>query len=61
VYWSTSAGGVFTAVPGTVTSELKFKFLKPASGKLYYVVRARSTVDIPGDDYGASSTAIAVR
>jgi len=61
VYWSTSAGGVFTAVSGTVTPALKFKFLKPASGKLYYVVRARSTVDIPGDDYGASSTAIAVR
>ena len=61
VYWSSSAGGVITAVPGTVTSELKFKFLKPASGKLYYVVRARNAVDIPGDDYGASSTAIAVR
>jgi V8-like Glu-specific endopeptidase len=61
VYWSTSAGGVFSAVSGTVTSALKLKFLKPASGKLYYVVRARSTVDIPGDDYGASSTAIAVR
>jgi len=61
VYWAASSIGVFTAVPGTVTSELKFKFLKPASGKLYYVVRARNAVDIPGDDYGASSTAIAVR
>ena len=61
VYWSSSATGVFSAVPGTVTSAVKLKFPRPASGKLYYVVRARSTVDIPGDDYGASSTAIAVR
>jgi hypothetical protein len=61
VYWSTSATGVFSAIPGAVTSTLKRKFVKPASGKLYYVVRARSTVDIPGDDYGASSAAIAVR
>jgi hypothetical protein len=61
VYWSTSASGVFSAVPGSVTLAMKLKFLKPASGKLYYVVRARSTVSIPGDDYGAFSTAIAVR
>ncbi len=62
VYWSTSSSEDFLAVPGTVTSALKLKFLKPASGKLYYTVRARSTVDIPGDDdYGAASTAIAVR
>jgi secreted trypsin-like serine protease len=61
VYWSSSANGVFSAVQGTVTSAVKHKFQRPASGKLYYVVRARSTVDIPGDDYGASSTAIAVR
>ncbi len=61
VYWSTTANGAITAIPGTITSALKLKFSRPASGKLYYVVRARSTVDIPGDDYGASSTAIAVR
>jgi secreted trypsin-like serine protease len=61
VYWSTTANGVFSAIPGTITPALKLKFSRPASGKLYYVVRARSTVDIPGDDYGASSTAIAVR
>ena len=60
VYWSASAGGVFSAVTGTVTSALKLKFLRPASGTLYYVIRARSNVDVPGDDYGAASSAIAV-
>jgi secreted trypsin-like serine protease len=61
VYWSRSSTGEFAAVSGTVTPSTRMTFSRPARGKLFYIVRARSTVDVPGDDFGGMSRPIAVR
>lgn len=60
IFWSTSPDSGFAPIDYGSNISTKLTFPRPAAGRVYFTVRARNFVNIPGDDYGPDSAVVSV-